>query len=53
MDSDNIKASMKKGADHWLWKTTPGDLTKWMGIPWQSDAGSCQAVYVEEQYPFD
>lgn len=51
MDSDNIKASMKKGADHWLWKTTPGDLTKWMGIPWQSDAGSCQAVFVEKQYP--
>jgi hypothetical protein len=51
MDADNIKASMKKGADHWLWKITPGDLTKWMGIPWQSDAGSCQAVFVEKQYP--
>ncbi|WP_299685737.1 LodA/GoxA family CTQ-dependent oxidase [uncultured Dokdonia sp.] len=51
MDSNNIKESMKKGADHWLWKTTPGDLTKWMGIPWQSDAGSCQAVFVEKQYP--
>ena len=51
MDSDNIKESMKKGANHWLWKATPGDLTKWMGIPWQSDAGSCQAVFVEKQYP--
>lgn len=51
MDSHNIAESMKKGADHWLWKTTPGDLTKWMGIPWQSDAGSCQAVFVEKQYP--
>ncbi|MDH7447857.1 LodA/GoxA family CTQ-dependent oxidase [Aquimarina sp. 2201CG14-23] len=51
MDSDDIAASMKKGADHWLWKITPGDLTKWMGIPWQSDAGSCQAVFVEKQYP--
>ena len=51
MDSQNIKESMKEGANHWLWKTTPGDLTKWMGIPWQSDAGSCQAVFVEKQYP--
>ena len=36
---------------HWLWRITPGDLTKWMGIPWQSDAGSCQAVYTYSQYP--
>ena len=35
----------------WLWKITPGDLTKWMGIPWQSDAGSCQAVWTDSQYP--
>lgn len=51
MNSDNIRASMKEGSSHWLWKITPGDLTKWMGIPWQSDAGSCQAVFVEKQYP--
>ena len=37
--------------NHWIWKTTPGDLTKWMGIPWQSDAGSCQTVYIDTQYP--
>jgi len=37
--------------EHWLWQITPGDLTKWMGIPWQSDAGSCQAVFIEKQYP--
>ncbi len=36
---------------NWLWKSTPGDLTKWMGIPWQSDAGSCQAVWTNSQYP--
>ena len=36
---------------HWIWKATPGDLTKWMGIPWQSDAGSCQTVYIDTQYP--
>lgn len=51
MQSTDIASSMKEGADHWIWKITPGDLTKWMGIPWQSDAGSCQAVFVEKQYP--
>ncbi|MCO7189563.1 MULTISPECIES: LodA/GoxA family CTQ-dependent oxidase [unclassified Pseudoalteromonas] len=35
----------------WLWQNTPGDLTKWMGIPWQSDAASCQAVYTPEDFP--
>lgn len=52
IDSEDIRESMDlKHKNHWLWKITPGDLTKWMGIPWQSDAGSCQAVYVDKQYP--
>ena len=52
MTPDDIKASMTDDPDYnWLWKITPGDMTKWMGIPWQSDAGSCQAVFVEKQYP--
>ena len=40
-----------KHEKHWLWKLTPGDMTKWMGIPWQSDAGSCQKVFTDSQYP--
>ena len=52
MTPDDIKKSMGDDEKYnWLWKVTPGDLTKWMGIPWQSDAGSCQAVFVEKQYP--
>lgn len=52
MGSEDIRESMDPAhKKHWLWKITPGDLTKWMGIPWQSDAGSCQAVYVDKQYP--
>jgi len=52
MISEDIRESMETHhKKHWLWKITPGDLTKWMGIPWQSDAGSCQAVYVDKQYP--
>ncbi len=52
MDSDDVNDSIKPdNSKHWLWKTTPGDLTKWMGIPWQSDAGSCQKVFLDSQYP--
>ena len=29
----------------------PGDLTRWMGIPWQCDAFSCQSVDFEEDFP--
>ncbi|NVB39863.1 hypothetical protein G6O69_18615 [Pseudenhygromyxa sp. WMMC2535] len=50
--SQNVTDSLKPGsACAWLWKSTPGDLTKWMGIPWQSDAGSCQAVFTDSEYP--
>ncbi|WP_064968073.1 LodA/GoxA family CTQ-dependent oxidase [Tenacibaculum ovolyticum] len=52
MNTDNVKASLDpSNEESWLWKTTPGDLTKWMGIPWQSDAGSCQKVFLDSQYP--
>jgi hypothetical protein len=27
----------------------PGDLTRWQGVPWQSDAGSCRSGYQPEQ----
>lgn len=29
----------------------PGDLTRWMGLPWQCDAFSCQAVLMQENFP--
>jgi hypothetical protein len=32
-------------------KQMPGDLTRWMGIPWQCDAFSCQSVDFEEDFP--
>ena len=28
-----------------------GDLTRWMGLPWQCDAFSCQHVLMQENYP--
>ena len=52
MSSQDVQDSLDPDNEkHWLWCLTPGDLTKWMGIPWQSDAGSCQAVYDEQEYP--
>lgn len=51
-NEEDVRKSMDPEHEaHWLWQITPGDLTKWMGIPWQSDAGSCQAVFTNEQYP--
>jgi hypothetical protein len=38
-------------ADGPLARNTPGDLTRWMGVPWQSDAASCQDVYVPQDFP--
>ena len=29
----------------------PGDLTRWMGLPWQCDAFSCQQVNLQEDFP--
>lgn len=29
----------------------PGDLTRWMGLPWQCDAFSCQSVLMQENFP--
>ena len=52
MVPDDISDSLNpKNSKSWFWEITPGDLTKWMGIPWQSDAGSCQQVFTDSQYP--
>ena len=32
-------------------KQSPGDLTRWMGLPWQCDAFSCQQVVLQEEFP--
>jgi hypothetical protein len=30
---------------------SPGDLTRWMGLPWQCDAFSCQQVLMQDNFP--
>jgi len=34
-----------------LGKQGAGDLTRWMGLPWQCDAFSCQQVLMQEDFP--
>jgi hypothetical protein len=31
----------------------PGDLTRWMGLPWQADTGSCRSGYSSAGYNYD
>jgi hypothetical protein len=31
----------------------PGDITKWMAVPWQSDTDSCRAGYPGTSFPAD
>jgi hypothetical protein len=31
----------------------PGDITKWMAVPWQSDTASCRAGYPGTEFPTD
>ena len=31
----------------------PGDITKWMAVPWQSDTASCRAGYPGTEFPDD
>lgn len=31
----------------------PGDLTRWMGLPWQADTGFCRSGYATATYSYD
>ncbi|MBP0018990.1 MAG: LodA/GoxA family CTQ-dependent oxidase [Cyanobacteria bacterium SBLK] len=35
-----------------LYAQGPGDLTRWMGIPWQADTGFCRSGYESEYDPY-
>lgn len=45
----NITDTDEKGAP--VGPQAPGDLTRWMGVPWQGDAFSCQAVQTADSFP--
>lgn len=40
-----------KGIAPAVWKCMPGDMTRWMGLPWQCDAFSCQQVLMQDDFP--
>jgi hypothetical protein len=35
-----------------LFASGPGDLTRWMAVPWQTDTASCRAGYEPEYSPY-
>jgi hypothetical protein len=39
------------GTDAPIGPQMPGDLTRWMGVPWHGDAFSCQYVLTEQEFP--
>ena len=36
-----------------LYAQGPGDLTRWMGLPWQADTGFCRSGYSSKTYSYD
>lgn len=40
-----------KGGQPPIGPQSPGDLTRWMGLPWQCDAFSCQVIPLQEDFP--
>ena len=53
LNADNVfagnPAKAQDGAP--IGPQAPGDLTRWMGVPWQGDAFSCQAVLTADGFP--
>ena len=41
------------GPDGPLHAQGPGDLTRWMGLPWQADTGFCRSGYATKTYSYD
>jgi hypothetical protein len=35
-----------------LFNQGPGDITRWMAVPWQTDTASCRAGYIKEFDPY-
>jgi hypothetical protein len=36
-----------------LYAQGPGDVTRWMGLPWQADTGFCRSGYATKTYSYD
>ncbi|WP_022724403.1 CTQ-dependent glycine oxidase GoxA [Rhodopseudomonas sp. B29] len=53
LNADNVFAGNPQKPDQGkpIGPQAPGDLTRWMGVPWQGDAFSCQAVLTATGFP--
>lgn len=50
---DYLTATNALSSDGPLSASGPGDITKWMAVPWQSDTDSCRAGYPGTPFPAD
>jgi hypothetical protein len=47
-----LKPSIVLGVWGPLYGSSPGDITKWMAVPWQTDTASCRSGYEPEYDPY-
>lgn len=50
---DFLSANVALGDDGPLSQSGPGDVTRWMGVPWQTDTASCRSGYPNSPFPSD
>jgi hypothetical protein len=49
---DLLNPAVIKNTDGPLAASGPGDITRWMAIPWQTDTASCRAGYESDYDPY-
>ena len=49
---DMLTSAIALDANGPLSASSPGDLTRWMGVPWQTDTASCLSGYIPEAGEF-
>jgi hypothetical protein len=47
-----LKPVIALGVGGPLYASSPGDITKWMAVPWQTDSASCRSGYEAEYDPY-
>ena len=47
-----LKPIIALGTEGPLYANSPGDISKWMAVPWQADTASCRSGYEPEYDPY-
>ena len=47
-----LKPSIVSSPEGPLYASSPGDITKWMAVPWQTDTASCRSGYDTDYDPY-